>query len=404
MISRALVLVLLALSFAAPSSAAGPCAHPTVTGTDRNDRLRGTDGPDVIAGLGGNDVLTGLGGDDVLCGGPGKDRLRGGPGDDVLLGGGDAKEAEDTDYYLYYGDTLKGGPGSDTLDGGLDPRHDGSVDEVTFAGLPDAVTVDLAEGTAVSGTDTDTVVGPVSRVTGTDHDDVLLGSDGDDVLVGGAGSDRVEGRGGDDSLVGSAWASDGTDSAPNTLLGGPGDDLLDGDLGADLLRGGSGGDGLQGGRGVDRSYGGPGADMVNDEAGPEAGHVLDGGPGHDTLGGLALADGQGRFRGHVTGRIDMAAGTVHAELGAVTWDVALRGFEDVSAPRGDRWVVLGTDGPDTIYAGFFSTPVRLYGRGGNDRLYGSDQPDVLNGGPGRDRASGWGGRDRYVSVERVRDR
>src|SRR3954465_9073100 len=180
--SRVLVLALIGatLVVAAPAPAAGPCDHPTIRGTADDDRLRGTSGPDGIPGLGGDDTLLGRGGDDVLCGGAGQDRLVGGAGDDQLHGGGDAKVAQDTDYYVYDGDTLDGGPGSDTLDGGLDGRHDGSVDSLTFAGLSAPVTVDLAEATAVSGADTDTVVGPVHGVTGTDHDDVLLGSDADD--------------------------------------------------------------------------------------------------------------------------------------------------------------------------------------------------------------------------------
>src|SRR6478752_4978534 len=100
----ALVVVGTSALVAAPAPGAGPCDSPTIRGPD---------------------------GDDVLCGGAGQDRLVGGTGADELYGGTDAKVAEDTDYYLYYGDTLSGGPGADTLDGGLDPRHEGSVDRVT---------------------------------------------------------------------------------------------------------------------------------------------------------------------------------------------------------------------------------------------------------------------------------
>lgn len=394
---------------AAPTPAAGPCSSPTVTGTGSDDRLRGTAGPDVVAGLGGDDVLVGLGGDDVLCGGPGQDVLRGGPGADRLLGGTDAKVAEDTDYYEYYGDELDGGPGSDTLDGGLDARHDGSVDRLTFAGLPGPVVLDLQAGTATSGADTDTVTGPVSGVLGTDHDDVLIGSDADESIDGGRGSDQVEGRGGDDWLDGGTqgWddeSGDG-DELPNTLLGGPGDDVVDGDAGPDLLRGGGGNDLLQGNEGVDRAYGGSGSDGINDETSPAPGTVLDGGAGRgDYLAGVALVDGRGRFRGHVTGRIDMAAGTLAARIGSTAWSVAVPGFEEVPTPRGDLWTVLGTDGRDKIYAGFFSDPVRIHARGGDDSIFGSDQDDLLDGGTGDDHGSGWGGQDRYVSVERIRDR
>ena len=403
--SRAILLALVVVGtsalVAAPAPGDDACGTPTIRGTDGDDTLRGTDGPDVIAGYAGDDVLHGLGGDDILCGGAGQDSLVGGTGADELYGGTDAKVAEDTDYYLYYGDTLSGGPGSDTLDGGLDPRHDGSVDSMAFEDLATGVEVDLAVGAAISGGDTDTIVGPVSSVTGTDHDDVLLGSDADETLIGGAGSDHVDGRAGDDWVDGGEGADQRSDRMPNTVLGGPGHDTVDGDLGDDLLRGGPGGDLIQAGQGVDRSYGGPGDDTVNDEAGPDPGQVLDGGPGRDYLGGLALLDGHGRFRARVTGRIDLAAGTLRAHTDRVRWSVALRHMEDVSSQRG-AWTLYGTDGPDYLSAGFLREPVRIFARGGNDQLYGSDRDDLLDGGPGRDRGSGWAGHDRIVSVERLR--
>ncbi|WP_243059296.1 calcium-binding protein [Nocardioides sp. SR21] len=403
--SRAILLALVVVGasalVAAPAPAAGPCATPTILGTDGDDTLRGTDGPDVIAGYAGDDVLRGLEDDDVLCGGAGQDRLVGGSGADELYGGTDAKVAEDTDYYVYYGDILDGGPGSDILEGGLDTRHEGSVDRVTFEGLPTAVEADLALGTAVSGGDTDTIVGPLNGAAGTDHDDVLLGSGADEILIGGAGSDHLDGRGGDDWVDGGDGAEQRSDRMPNTVLGGAGNDILDGDRGDDLLRGGPGGDLVQADTGVDRSYGGTGNDTVNDEAGPDPGQVIDGGPGRDYLGGIALLDGGGTFRPRVAGRIDLAAGTLRARLDEVRWSVALRNMEDVSSQRG-AWTLYGTDGPDYLSAGFLREPVRIFGRGGNDQLYGSDGDDLLNGGPGRDRGSGWAGHDRIVSVERLR--
>ncbi|MCY7400540.1 MAG: hypothetical protein LH477_06230 [Nocardioides sp.] len=67
-------------------------------------------GADVINGLGGDDEISGLGGDDVICGGSGADLLDGGEGNDRLHGETDGRQFEDTDYYMYYGDTLAGGP------------------------------------------------------------------------------------------------------------------------------------------------------------------------------------------------------------------------------------------------------------------------------------------------------
>lgn len=395
------VLVGTSLLVAAPAPGAGPCGSPTIRGTSGDDRLRGTPGADVIAGLGGDDRLLGLGGDDVLCGGSGQDVLVGGPGADELHGETDAKVAEDTDYYLYYGDTLDGGPGSDLLDGGLDPREEGSHDSLTFAGLPEGVTLDLAEGTATSGEDTDTIVGTARTAYGTVHDDLLLGSDADESLYGDRGSDTINGRAGDDNLDGADIYHEAGDTSPNIVLGGPGADVVDGDAGDDLLRGGPGNDMIQAHGGADRSYAGPGRDGINDEVGPGDGNVLDGGPGVDSLVGLTLEDAQGRFRGHATGRIGIGPGTLHAAWGAIVWDISITSFEDVSTPPGDHWVVRGTNGPETIYAGFFSDPIEIYARGGNDRVFGSDRDDVINGGAGRDVGSGWAGHDRVVSVERI---
>lgn len=384
-----------------PAQASGPCAEATIRGTDRDDRLRGTAGPDVIVGEGGDDTILGLGGDDVLCGGGGQDQLAGGPGDDVLDGGLDAKVAEDTAYYVYYGDELDGGPGDDVLEGGLDPRHDGSHDRLSYANATGPVLVDLPSST-VTGEGTDRVVDGIGAVVGGPYDDLMTGSDGPDVLYGGPGSDRITGGRGDDELTAGGRFEEEPETAPNTMLGGPGRDSIFGGEGDDLARGGSGKDFLQMEGGADRSYGGAGGDGINDEAvAPGDGQVLDGGPGEDYLAGLGFVDRQGRWRGHVTGRHDMTAGTVVARVGSLTWSLTVSDFEDVGSPRSDLWTVLGTDGPDRIMAGFFGDPVRIYARGGNDRIYGSDQDDVLNGGPGFDSGTGWGGDDRIVSLERI---
>lgn len=388
------------------SEAVGPCAQPTIQGTSGDDTLRGTEGPDVIAGGAGDDVLAGFGGDDILCGGAGQDVLRGGPGADLLDGGTDAKVAEDTDYYVYYGDTLEGGPGSDTLVPGGDPRHDGSVDAVTVAHAKDGVTADLADGTVVSADveepETDTIDGPVARFTGTPYADTIRGSDQPETIVGDAGSDWIDGGGGDDWLEAADLYQEHPDRTRNTLLGGAGDDIVNGGAGDDLLRGGPGADLLQAGTGVDRSYGGAGTDGINDEVGPVPGQVLAGGPGrHDYLADVVFDDARGRYQRHVVGRIDMTEGRLRAQYDEQTVVLTLTGFENVSTPHGDRWTVFGTDGPDRISAGFFSDPIRIYARGGDDQVFGSDQDDIINGGPGRDTGSGWAGHDRLVSVERI---
>ena len=91
-------------------------------------------------------------------------------------------------------------------------------------------------------------------VVGTPGDDLLEGTAGNDVMCGLGGRDRIFGRGGDDVIVG----GDGSDR----LSGGAGRDHLRGEVGRDRLRGGDGADELYGGRGRDRLFGGKGGDSL----------------------------------------------------------------------------------------------------------------------------------------------
>lgn len=86
---------------------------------------------------------------------------------------------------------------------------------------------------------------------------------------------EVNAGGGDDEV---SVAKDVT--APVTMRGGAGDDLLVGGGGPDKLVGGNGGDRLFGWRGDDQLYGGPGLDTLI--GGPGA-DLLRGGLGKDTL-------------------------------------------------------------------------------------------------------------------------
>lgn len=72
----------------------------------------------------------------------------------------------------------------------------------------------------------------------------MRGGAGDDLLVGGGGRDKLVGGNGDDRLVG--WRQS------DLLYGGPGSDTLIGGQGADILRGGPGADTLAGGPGANK--------------------------------------------------------------------------------------------------------------------------------------------------------
>jgi Ca2+-binding RTX toxin-like protein len=100
---------------------------------------------------------------------------------------------------------------------------------------------------------------------------------------------EVNAGGGDDEV---SVAKDVT--APVTLRGGAGDDLLIGGGGADKLIGGNGDDRLVGWRESDLLYGGPGSDTLIGGQGPD---ILRGGPGMDTLAGGPGANKVRRLRG-----------------------------------------------------------------------------------------------------------
>ena len=385
-------------------AAAGPCASATIRGTADADTLTGTAGPDVIDGLGGNDVITGLGGDDVLCGGSGADELDGGDGNDRLHGQTDERRVEDDDYYLFYGDTLAGGPGDDLLEPGDDGRTEDSDDVLSFVASTSGVVLDLPAGTA-TGEGSDTVVGEVQRVLGSDHDDVLVGTDEDQELYGYRGSDHLDGGGGDDYLDGASSYERDTgelaETTGNVLHGGAGADNLHGSDGDDSLRGGPGRDNIDGGPGLDAVRGGAGADRCGDTVVPGEGQTVSGGPGRDEVELSFGPGGHDAFRDAVV-RVDLGAGTARAVSGTTTLRARVPGFEVITATYGRRWYVRGTDGPDEIGV---SRRVAIVARGlgGDDRLDGSVRDDVLDGGRGYDTADGWLGDDRYVAVEKVLD-
>jgi acid phosphatase type 7 len=91
-------------------------------------------------------------------------------------------------------------------------------------------------------------------IVGTAGNDVLVGTPGDDVICGLAGNDRIRGRDGDDQLFGGR----GRDS----LFGGRGNDVLHGNFANDLLHGHSGNDLVSGEGGRNRIYGDSGDDVL----------------------------------------------------------------------------------------------------------------------------------------------
>ena len=195
--------------------------------------VSGDDGDDVLAaskadGGAGNDVLDG----GALRGGAGDDSLTSGDGDGGLLEGG---PGNDTMAAGGGRDTVVAGPGRDHVDGG-----DGT-DTVSYLDATTGVTVDLANATAGSAGEPDTILG-IESIIGSHHADRLSGTDADQKIEGGSGADAIEGRGGNDDLIGNGGADvidggagndaihsgttlgDFRDDAPGRILCGPGRD------------------------------------------------------------------------------------------------------------------------------------------------------------------------------------
>ena len=285
--SASAVTVNLATGSAADGDAAGDTLVDIegVTGSAFGDTLTGDGTANRLSGMAGDDILTGADGDDTLLGGDGADTLVGGDGENLL----------------------EGGSGADSLDGGLDQ------DTASYRGSSEAVSVNLAAGTASGGDALNDTLTSIENLEGSGHADSLVGNSeanrlsglfGDDSLYGGEGSDVLEGGGGSDVLDGGL----GTDTASyeHSLNGvsaslaaalGMGDafgdsfvsienltgsghaDSLSGDVEANQLAGLGGDDSLSGGAGVDSLLGGEGADTLVGGAG---GDLVDGGAGSDT--------------------------------------------------------------------------------------------------------------------------
>lgn len=92
------------------------------------------------------------------------------------------------------------GGGSDIIDGGDD------IDTVDYSNLGAGQSVDASlvlggDGSAVSGSDTDTLRN-IENIIGSDAADTLTGSSADNQLSGGSGNDTLTGAAGDDTLDG----------------------------------------------------------------------------------------------------------------------------------------------------------------------------------------------------------
>jgi hypothetical protein len=274
--------------------------------------------------------------------------------------------------------TFSGGAGNDTIvAGGLADAIDGGsgVDAVSYA--DSGAIVVLLQDTDTHGPHANEPAGSSGGLaTGDSYTGIetLIASQFDDYVFGGAAGgsvyllggndvfdntetqtapDYVDGGAGNDTM----WTGDGVD----TLIGGTGNDALFGERGADQLDGGSGADTLDGGDGNDLLDGGAGVDRLSGGNGDDtliwrdADALLSGGAGTDTL---SVAGGNinlGSLAGIASGieRIDLAAdtGSNGATLSATdviglsdTDILTIAGTAADSVNAGTGWTDGGPDG------------------------------------------------------------
>jgi Ca2+-binding RTX toxin-like protein len=239
--------------------------------------------------------------------------------------------------------------------------------------------------------------GKVATIVGTAGNDDIVGTAQPDVIVGGRGTDSIYGRAGDDVICGgrSGVRVEEGENVPQSLAGGPGDDVIVGgpgddvlvdtigvdlllgrggadrllvrDRGAqrddDVLRGGAGPDQLDSVRGADSLYGGKGDDFFQGGLGDNSVYRggagddrFDSGRGNDTIyGGPGIDVGAYiNVRARMSGSshcndvtADLSSGVVSAAGFGVD---TLNGVENLASGGGND-VLVGNSANNTFYVG-----------------------------------------------------
>ncbi len=335
-----------------------------VFGTNGADTIILSDQADTLDGNGGDDSIFGGAGDDSIFGDNGNDTIDGGAGNDTLIGA-------DGD------DTFIGSEGADVLIGG------GGRDTVDYSASREGVNVDLESNIAGTG-------GLAEGDTYSGIDDII-GSNRDDTLNGHNGDNRIFAGGGFDTIIDDAEGSD-------TVDGGSGNDtFIVTRMARDVFDGGAGNfDTLR---------------LVDNDL-----DLLD-----DTITNIEVlelvGDGSG---GDITLRVDAAdladvntirsltAGNVRIEIfnAGPDFDFGRIALEGIDTSSGDRIIVSGTNGADTIILSDQADTLdanggddSIFGGAGDDSIFGDNGNDTIDGGAGNDTLIGADGNDTFIGSE-----
>lgn len=163
------------------------------------------DGGQTVRGISTSNTITGGSGNDAIYAiGAGTNRIYGKAGNDTLVGG------SGTSY-------LDGGAGADVINGWFGPSY------ASYSDAAVGVTVNLLNPAVNTGDAAGDSYLHVTRIQGSNFDDILVGDNNGDVITGLKGNDHLTGGTGKD-----------------TLTGGIGNDVLTGGGAADTLTGGTG--------------------------------------------------------------------------------------------------------------------------------------------------------------------
>lgn len=339
-------------------------------GGEGNDSLSGDAGDDVLVGEEGDDTLTGGAGNDLLAGGVGNDRYRfeTGFGQDRILANEEGEPGVDT---LEFGAGIAAGDLSYQVIGrNLLIKVGGGGDAVLvedYFGAASQVGLSFADGSTLSRSQLEQLLGSIVPVSGTNGDDLLEGTEGNDTMFGEDGSDRLFGNGGDDQISGG--------KGNDLLVGGSGNDLLQGDEGDDVYS-------------FDAYFG---TDTVVG--------LGDSGAGNDTIRFNFAFNGSNMSFGP-TGEGSDDLVLVFNQSGTLS-SLAIDGFfapgssHVIEFSDGVRLTASGSElvynyqggaGSDTYYGN--NSGERFFGGAGDDNLYGRYGNDMLDGGAGNDVVDG----------------